>query len=224
MYCKNCGKEIDNNAYVCIHCGVLIDEPKPRFYKAGFVLGILSLSIPFHGLILGIIGLPMAIISKRKSSIIMNIIGIVAWISALILMFSFLFHSFMLNKPAITSEDFSAKATSSGFTVVDVSEQHNGQTVISLLAVEGNESFQIEFYIFEENLQARNAFSQHKAKIDINPSGSYVSSNGNNWAKYAKTSGGTYSFVSYIDNTLVYARVPQEHKQATQDFIKELGY
>ena len=25
MYCKNCGKEIDNNAAVCIHCGVATD-------------------------------------------------------------------------------------------------------------------------------------------------------------------------------------------------------
>ncbi len=26
MYCKNCGKEIDNNAAVCIHCGVATDN------------------------------------------------------------------------------------------------------------------------------------------------------------------------------------------------------
>lgn len=30
MYCKNCGKEIDDNAYVCVHCGVLVKgESKP---------------------------------------------------------------------------------------------------------------------------------------------------------------------------------------------------
>lgn len=26
MFCKNCGKEIDNNAAVCIHCGVATAE------------------------------------------------------------------------------------------------------------------------------------------------------------------------------------------------------
>lgn len=25
MYCKNCGQQIDDNAYVCIHCGVKTD-------------------------------------------------------------------------------------------------------------------------------------------------------------------------------------------------------
>lgn len=29
MYCKNCGKEIDNKAAVCIHCGVAVAEQQP---------------------------------------------------------------------------------------------------------------------------------------------------------------------------------------------------
>lgn len=28
MYCRNCGKEIDDNAAVCIHCGVSTKDPK----------------------------------------------------------------------------------------------------------------------------------------------------------------------------------------------------
>lgn len=27
MYCKNCGKEIDDKAYVCVHCGARTDNP-----------------------------------------------------------------------------------------------------------------------------------------------------------------------------------------------------
>ncbi len=27
MYCKNCGQQIDDNAYVCIYCGVRTDMP-----------------------------------------------------------------------------------------------------------------------------------------------------------------------------------------------------
>lgn len=26
MYCKNCGKQIDDKAYVCIHCGVKVND------------------------------------------------------------------------------------------------------------------------------------------------------------------------------------------------------
>ena len=85
MYCKHCAVEVANdNAYVCLKCGGLLQDvpqAKPKFYTAGFVLGILSLCLGPWGPILGLIGLPMACISKRKSAIIMNIIGIVAWVA-----------------------------------------------------------------------------------------------------------------------------------------------
>ncbi|MCL2838452.1 MAG: hypothetical protein FWE04_05220 [Oscillospiraceae bacterium] len=94
MFCPNCGVKVAHeNAHVCISCGVLLNQEPPQivyvqapappelpmFYKAGFTLGVLSLCIPMHGLFLGAIGLPFACISKRKSSIIMNSIGIVVW-------------------------------------------------------------------------------------------------------------------------------------------------
>ena len=82
MYCYNCGKEIDGKAVICVHCGVMVSalQQKPKFYTGGFVLGILSMCLPWYGLILGIIGLPLACISKRKASIIMNSIGIAMWV------------------------------------------------------------------------------------------------------------------------------------------------
>ena len=54
--------------------------PTKKFYTAGFVLGILSICIPFYGIILGIIGLCLSAVSKRKSAIILNIIGLAFWI------------------------------------------------------------------------------------------------------------------------------------------------
>lgn len=91
MFCKNCGKEICENAHFCVNCGALVNEMKiqPKFYKAGFVLGILSLCIPYYGVILGIIGLIFGIISKRRSSIIMSIIGIVFWLAITVLLIVF---------------------------------------------------------------------------------------------------------------------------------------
>ena len=63
MFCKNCGKEIDNNAYICPNCGVKVhDEEAERREqnaqadsgsKVGW--GILSFFIPLVGLILFIV-------------------------------------------------------------------------------------------------------------------------------------------------------------------------
>lgn len=57
MFCKNCGKEIDDNAYVCPYCGVKVERETAATKadadsgsKAGW--GILSFLIPIVGLIL----------------------------------------------------------------------------------------------------------------------------------------------------------------------------
>ena len=57
MYCRNCGKEIDDNAYVCPHCGVKVerinDQPRADADSGSKVgWGILSFLIPIVGLIL----------------------------------------------------------------------------------------------------------------------------------------------------------------------------
>ena len=30
MFCKNCGKEVDEKAYVCIHCGCKIESEEEK--------------------------------------------------------------------------------------------------------------------------------------------------------------------------------------------------
>lgn len=36
MYCKNCGSQIDDNAYVCVHCGVRTDATLSNQGKSKF--------------------------------------------------------------------------------------------------------------------------------------------------------------------------------------------
>lgn len=68
MYCKKCGAQIDDEAYVCVHCGALVKEPTETAaggagYRqkktngmaiAGFVCSFL---LPLLGLIFSIIGM-----------------------------------------------------------------------------------------------------------------------------------------------------------------------
>ena len=50
MYCSNCGKEIDQKAYVCPHCGVKQKEIISDEEIGG--LGVVCFFIPLVGLIL----------------------------------------------------------------------------------------------------------------------------------------------------------------------------
>ena len=58
MYCKNCGKEVNDNAVICVHCGVALEQKKNGLSgesktSLGALLGV------FLGLIGLIIGLCM---------------------------------------------------------------------------------------------------------------------------------------------------------------------
>lgn len=57
MYCNNCGKEIDDNAIICIHCGVSTqaNQPMSVVYEDGELGGLLTVVCflaPIAGLIL----------------------------------------------------------------------------------------------------------------------------------------------------------------------------
>lgn len=101
MFCKNCGKEIDDNAYVCPHCGVKVasgqevgtSAPKKvnGFGVAGFVVSLVSLisGLFFYtsivGLILSIIGMRF---KNRYTScnglaiagLVLGILSLVIWV------------------------------------------------------------------------------------------------------------------------------------------------
>lgn len=62
-YCKNCGNELDDNAFVCPKCGVKAVEDSPQETETSSTNGlaiaglVCSFLIPIVGLILSIVGL-----------------------------------------------------------------------------------------------------------------------------------------------------------------------
>ena len=59
MYCKNCGKEIDDKAYVCPFCGVKVAEEKEEKSGGNVFAGLsyLGILVPILGWIFGGIGI-----------------------------------------------------------------------------------------------------------------------------------------------------------------------
>lgn len=99
MFCKNCGKEIDDNAVVCVHCGVATDVATTSAVKkkvngmgiAGFVVSLLSLWLGVYFCIVSIVGLVLSIVGMvmRKNhnscnglavaGLVIGIISTVIW-------------------------------------------------------------------------------------------------------------------------------------------------
>ena len=77
MFCKNCGKEIDDKAAICVYCGVAtgVGNPNDRqeqtrrvnsFGIAGFVLSILSLWLGIYYCLASILGIVLSGIGIAK--------------------------------------------------------------------------------------------------------------------------------------------------------------
>jgi uncharacterized membrane protein YvbJ len=89
MFCKNCGQEIDDNADVCIHCGVATG--KKGYYgnssdNPSHLAGVASCCFPVVGIILYFIWKDD---KPQSASLVCKwmIGGVVAWILFYIIMF-----------------------------------------------------------------------------------------------------------------------------------------
>lgn len=73
MFCKNCGKEIHDNAVICIHCGCSVDDEKSSIQQKDLsMVAYILLAFFFcaHRLYAG-----------QKYGILYFILGIIAWLT-----------------------------------------------------------------------------------------------------------------------------------------------
>jgi len=127
------------------------------------------------------------------------------------------------HRTAITAEEFTSIATSSGFSVRDVSAYMHGNSIISLSATNDYEEFHIGFTEFEEAGQAYTAFNHNSSEFDRRNPGQGTAYSGSNWGSFEKTASGIHCFMIYIDATYIYVQAAEVHAQAISNFISDLG-
>lgn len=93
-YCSNCGNKVDNEAFVCTNCGVLLknNEVKKSDDSGNFVYGLLGFFFPLVGLILYLCWKdekPCNAKIAGKGALISAIINAVLCVIAFILSFAF---------------------------------------------------------------------------------------------------------------------------------------
>lgn len=104
VFCKNCGKEIDDSAYICPHCGVKVAADETKIEKsveaskkinglgiAGFVVSLVSLWLGAYFCIASIVGLVLSIVGmcwRKKcnscnglsvAGLVLGIVSLVIW-------------------------------------------------------------------------------------------------------------------------------------------------
>lgn len=92
-FCYNCGNELNENAYICTKCGVVVGENKPNNLNindnGGFGYGVLGFFFPLIGLILYLCwkdNKPNNANAVGKGALISVIIGVVIWTICMIIL------------------------------------------------------------------------------------------------------------------------------------------
>ncbi len=87
-------------------------------------------------------------------------------------------------------------------------------------------AYQIEFYKTATVEQAKRAFRQNKAtfQADKKRVASSFSTAGLNYEKYSIKTDGWYRYVCRVENTFVYASVPEEYQDAVKQAVASIGY
>lgn len=68
MFCKKCGKEINDDAVVCVHCGCSVEDKKPVSNNQDFNAPKTGMGV-ILGLFLGIIGLIIGILIYPEGTV-----------------------------------------------------------------------------------------------------------------------------------------------------------
>ena len=98
MYCRNCGKEIDEKAVICPHCGVAVNGMQPNAPQMvniedngnTFGWGVLGCLVPIAGLVLYLIWKDAKPRTAKAAGI-----GAIVCVAILIVLYALIFFSAM---------------------------------------------------------------------------------------------------------------------------------
>lgn len=130
------------------------------------------------------------------------------------------------NNTALTATQFKEKmAAKSGFQVVDVTKQYEGQDVKQAY-IATNGTWQIEFYEQNSEKSAKTSFDINKSNFEKIKNSTAVTTEKivGNVSRYTQVSSGKFSVISRIDNTFIYLNVDERYKNEAQEILRDLGY
>lgn len=158
-----------------------------------------------------------------------TIIIIIAIVSVLLITLVIgLFALLGKTKNPITAEEFKSKMEEKEYITGDATQQYDeyGYVKKVYIAASKDRTYQIEFYVLEDNDYATSFYNTSK-NIFENSKGSVFSRtnvNLKNSSKYTLSANGEYKVVSKIDNTVIYVDTEDTNRDIIKEILKELGY
>ena len=146
---------------------------------------------------------------------------------ALVLFMSIFVVTGCKERKPITTQEFQKQMENKGYSIYDASSQFSNYDFVKEVYIAKGDNYQIEFFVFENDERAKNAFEENKENFE-NKKGSVttnqVSVSTNNFDKYHLVSNNKYMTVSRINNTMIFATVDSSLRSTVLKDIEDLGY
>lgn len=133
------------------------------------------------------------------------------------------------NKEPITANSFENIMKEKDYEVYDVKESlFYGVDAVekALVAVKGNQKYQIEFYKIDSEEYAMYMYNLNKTKFEAFKTGNSMETSVDigNVSKYTLTTDSKFKVISRVADTAIYLDVDKEYKDEVKALLKELGY
>lgn len=130
------------------------------------------------------------------------------------------------SKKKISTEKFRKTLEKDNFVVTDIVKSEKNGVLNFSQANDKDNKYQIEFYQFDNNENAKLAF--HNLRLDLYSIAVKGSTSGSierkNYLKFVLTNDDKYYSLSLIDNTLIFAYTSLDNKSELKNIVKKLGY
>ncbi|SEA07374.1 hypothetical protein SAMN05216349_104125 [Oribacterium sp. KHPX15] len=138
-----------------------------------------------------------------------------------------IFSDIEIKKRVIDKQQFIMAAKEAGFEVTDDTDLFEGVRGLAtaLNASNRDSSLTYQFYVFDDRNTADDEFDIFRKTLDSTfVTKDYSSYIGQNYLVYKMEGAKDYHHLCVVDNTLFYAKSPNEEKLQVRDFAKEVGY
>lgn len=146
-------------------------------------------------------------------------------IIVVVLLITVLLMGCTITKEAITKEEFVERMENEGYAIADATNQFD-EGVVKSVTLAINDKFQIEFFDMPNADSAIVSFNTNKENIQNVKGGKYVekSKSGSNFDSYKLKTDESYYVVSRIEDTFIYAVVPEDEKDNLDKVLTLLEY
>lgn len=137
------------------------------------------------------------------------------------------------DKKVITPEDFSQKATADDMQIGDATEQYaQYDHIVNVTVAKHSDGWQVELLTSKDAETAIGMYESNKEDFENTGSSATEDQTGSAYSQisvgnsnvYSAERGGKFQYLCRVDNTLLYANIDMQYKDAAQDFIKKIGY